>query len=69
MERDKRFIKPARDYNLFCMNDFCHPEHSEGSRRCKYHKNTSVDYDPSAFRFFASLRFAQNDILSHVLVQ
>jgi len=39
----------------------CHPERSEGSKSCRCFSNVSVDYAPTAFRFFASLRFAQND--------
>jgi len=39
----------------------CHPERSEGSKSCRCFSNVSVDYAPTAFRFFASLRFAKND--------
>ena len=41
----------------------CHPERSEGSQRWRHYSNASVDYTPVAFRFFASLRSAQNDKL------
>jgi hypothetical protein len=54
------------------MNSFlmlCHPEPfsslkdklREASQRCRYYNNASVDYLPTALRFFALLRFAQND--------
>jgi hypothetical protein len=41
----------------------CHPERSEGSHYFRYYSNASVAYTPPAFRFFVSLRSAQNDKL------
>jgi hypothetical protein len=44
----------------------CHPEHSEGSRCWRRYSDAPVGYAPAALRFFASLRFAQNDKVESV---
>ena len=63
--------------NNLKLTDFSHPERSEepalslskGSRSLQCHKNVSINYAPSALRFFASLRFAQNDNFCQIPVK
>jgi hypothetical protein len=56
-------------FKLLKLTDSRHPECSEGSQCCQFYSNATVNYAPAAFRFFASLRFAQNDIFIQVLVK
>ena len=51
------------------LTDFSHPERSEGSRSLQCRKKEPINYAPSALRFFASLRFAQNDNISQIPVK
>jgi hypothetical protein len=62
-----KYLAPRDPLNLLKLTDVCHPECSEGSQSCQCYVNASFYYMPGAFRFFASLRFAQNDNLGQTI--